>query len=305
MLRTLRFVLAFATLAVCVSAAQAATITVTNDSTVSPGSGTCTLAQAIAASNAANGINAAWIGSAATTGNCATADASPSLNTIVFATNVQATQVFTATDNWWYGPNALPPIASVIAIDGGTTGVTLVASHIGDPTPATANAFRFFYVSGGLSGELPAGTLVLRNLSLSGGVAKGGEGGAGGGGAGMGGAIFNQGSLQLVGVTLTANSANGGGSNGTGTGGGGGGMGADPTGGGGGFGGSLGGMYGGAGGTGAASGGAGGGGGFLGTAAGASAGNSNGATGGGLGALGGYGGGFSGSYGDGGGGGNG
>jgi hypothetical protein len=281
--RTMRF--ASAILGVFVCSAQAGTITVTDDSTVAPGSSTCTLAQAIAVANGTNGVIAAPIGSITTnTGTCA--GEGPGPNTIVFAATVPATQVLTSVDNWWYGPNALPPIASDITIDGGTTGVVLQASHFGDPTPATVNAFRFFYISGGL--EFQSGALTLHDVALIGGVAKGGDGGAGGGGAGMGGAIFNQGTLTLNAVTLVSNTARGG--KGGAGGAGGGGMGEDATNaGGGGFGGSLGGTYGGAGGAGgtAAGSGGGGGGGFLGTAPGAGTGDSSAGAGGGIGGLGG------------------
>lgn len=109
----------------------------------------------------------------------------------------------TTVDNYWYGPNALPPVASEMTIVGFGRVTTIKAVHVGDPAPLTANAFRFFYVSGGLSGEIangsavPAlGKLTLRNLVLQGGYAKGGDAGTGGGGAGMGGAIFNQGELR-------------------------------------------------------------------------------------------------------------
>jgi len=116
------------------------------------------------------------------------------------------TYTFTAADNWWYGPNALPPIASDIVING--NGATLLATHTGDPIPITANAFRFFYVSGGM--ELRAGSLILNNLTLSGGYAKGGDSHYGGGGAGMGGAIFNQGQVNIASVNLVGNRAKGG-----------------------------------------------------------------------------------------------
>ncbi|HZW51032.1 MAG TPA: hypothetical protein VFF05_04170, partial [Rudaea sp.] len=280
--RMMRF--ASAILAIFACTAQAGTITVTDDSNVAPGSSTCTLAQAIAVANGTNGVIAAPIGSITTnTGTCA--GEGPGPNTIVFGTGVAATQVFSAADNYWYGPNALPPIASDITIDGGTTGVVLQASHMGDPTPATVNAFRFFYISGGL--EFQSGALTLHDVTLIGGVAKGGDGGAGGGGAGMGGAIYNQGTLMLNAVTLASNTARGGkgGANGAG----GGGMGEDATNaGGGGFGGSLGGAYGGAGGAATGSGG-GGGGGFLGSAPGAGTGDSSAGAGGGIGGLGGAG----------------
>ncbi|QBB70943.1 hypothetical protein ELE36_11615 [Pseudolysobacter antarcticus] len=116
------------------------------------------------------------------------------------------TYTFTVADNWWYGPNALPPIASNVVING--HGSTLLASHIDGPTPITANAFRFFYISGGL--ELRAANLTLNNLTLSGGYAKGGDSLIGGGGSGMGGAIFNQGYLTLNALTITGNTAIGG-----------------------------------------------------------------------------------------------
>jgi hypothetical protein len=62
------------------------------------------------------------------------------------------------------------------------------------------------------------GNLVIRNLTITGGVAQGGAGGSpinepgagGGGGAGMGGAIFNAGSVLVQNCTLTGNEAIGG-----------------------------------------------------------------------------------------------
>ena len=110
----------------------------------------------------------------------------------------------------WYGPNALPAIASAITIEG--DGATIERSSAGG-TPM----FRLFYV--GADPTRPstadytspgAGDLTLRNLTVRGGVAKGGDSGFGGGGAGLGGAVFNQGLLTLDGVTLTANTAQGG-----------------------------------------------------------------------------------------------
>ncbi len=133
---------------------------------------------------------------------------------------VQIPQItLTSIDNYWYGPNALPPIANDITITGITTPgnfTQLIASHTGDPTPVTATAFRFFYVSGGFSGEVEtfgvpsspvAGKLTLQNVVLEGGYAKGGDAGYGGGGAGMGGAIFNHGTLVLQNVSLIGNTA--------------------------------------------------------------------------------------------------
>ena len=143
---------------------------------------------------------------------------------------------FTSIDNHWYGPNALPPIQSAVVIVG--QGAILQAAHVGDPSPSTGNAFRFFYVSGGM--ESPAGSLTLRNITLRGGYAKGGDSNYGGGGAGMGGAIFNQGELTLDAVTLVDNTAQGGNTSTSPTLGGGGGIGQDAQadGSGGGFGGS-------------------------------------------------------------------
>ena len=158
---------------------------------------TCTLAQAIGLANYANGIDPASIGSATTSfGGCATIPPPmPNPPPGSYELLVTTTQItLTAIDNYWYGPNALPPIASPISIIPVNGILRLVASHVGDPAPATANAFRFFYVSGGL--ELPAGSLSMVNTVLQGGYAKGGDSQIGGGGAGMGGAIFNQGQLR-------------------------------------------------------------------------------------------------------------
>jgi hypothetical protein len=202
-----------------------------------------------------------------------------------------ATYTLSTPDNFEYGPNGLPPIASTITIEG--NGGTIQR----DPA---APKMRLFYVSGGLSfnadtsAGLPAGNLTLHNLTLKGGLAKGGDSGVGGGGMGAGGAVFNQGTLALNAVTLTGNTAKGGSSSVVGSSGGGGiGEDAPPNNNGGGFGGAALGV-GGAGGTGDASGGGGGGGGFLpGSNGGNAFGGGNGGNGGGLGLLGGDGGGDS------------
>ena len=268
--------------------------------TGAPTAETCTLAQAINEANLANGVVAADIGSATPAGSCS--GASSGANVLVLP--VHLTITLTSIDNYWYGPNALPPIASTMTLVGAST--TLVASHTGDPAPATSDAFRFFYVSGGLPGELPAGSLTLINMSLQGAYAKGGDSGTGGGGAGMGGAIFSQGSLTLWNVSLIGNTAQGGATNG-GPKSGAGGMGQD--GGdynGGGFGGAIGGSYGGSGSAGNGSTGSGGGGGGFITGSSGGTATTNGAPGGGNGSLGGSGGsgdGLGGVAGDGGGGG--
>ncbi len=151
---------------------------------------TCTLAQAINKANATGSppfsapINIAIIGSKAalTPGNCTvTSNPSDPVNfDITFDAALPATIVLDSVDNYWYGPNALPPIATPIAIIGSDAGTTLQAVHAGDPTPGTVDAFRFFYVSGGLDGEIhdntlaPAGgSLTLQNIVLQGGYAKG------------------------------------------------------------------------------------------------------------------------------------
>ncbi|HZY90072.1 MAG TPA: choice-of-anchor Q domain-containing protein, partial [Gemmataceae bacterium] len=215
------------------------------------------------------------------------ADAIPGPVVIKLAPN--ATYDLTAVDNYWYGPNGLPAITNDVTLDG--NGAVIER----DPT---APDFRLFYVSGGLTGELRAGSLTLKNLTLEGGLARGGDGSfGGGGGLGAGGAIFNQGVVSLFGVTLTNNQAVGG-NGGPNFGGGGGGIGsnADNMGDGGGFGGSFSGGFGGAG----AQGGQNSGGGGVGFVTGAGAVND---AGGGLGGFGGAGnGGLGGKAGDGGGG---
>ena len=170
------------------------------------------------------------------------ANAAPNDTTII---NLRAGFTYTLEqpDNYWYGPNGLPPIDSNVFIHG--NGATLAR----DQSPGTPN-FRMFYVSGGM--ELPHGSLNMDNVTLEGGVAQGGNSGFGGGGMGAGGAIFNQGALNLIDVTLTQNVARGGSSGLSSAGDGGGGMGGDSpltSLAGGGFGGSLaGGPFGGSGG---------------------------------------------------------
>lgn len=249
---------------------------------------TCTLPKAIGLANSANFVDPTAIGSATTdfTG-CATIPPPgppsylppPGAYTLLVAT----TQItLTSIDNYWYGPNALPPIASSISIVPTAGTLTLTASHAGGPQPSTANAFRFFYVSGGL--EIQAGSLSIQNTVLGGGNAKGGDSQYGGGGAGMGGAIFNQGNVALSDVSLIGNVARGGAYNTSGNSGGGG-IGQDGAShAGGGFGGALGGTYGGSGAVGGSLIG-GGGGGFLSPSS-----NATGSSGGGGGRLGGAGG---------------
>ena len=113
-----------------------------------------------------------------------------------------APYVISQPDNYWYGPNGLPAIASNVTINGNGAVIERAAGAV---------PFRIFYVSGGFD-TLHAGALTLNALTIEGGLAKGGDGGdgGGGGGAGLGGAIFNQGTLNLDGVTMTQNLAKGG-----------------------------------------------------------------------------------------------
>lgn len=211
------------------SGAQAA-ITVTD--TGAGSATTCTLAQAISAANLANNTANAtptgattvgplsWSAAMATgIGTCTGAIAGS--NTIQLPAGAAIDFSAGTPDNFWYGPNALPPIASTIAIEG--NGATLRITFV------PAARLRFFFVGAdpqstatpGYNTPGP-GNLTVRNLTLDGGVQRGGQSRRGGGGAGLGGAIFNQGTLTLSGVTLTNNLAVGGsGSVGTGTGGGG------------------------------------------------------------------------------------
>jgi len=111
----------------------------------------------------------------------------------------------------WYGPAAMPAIAAPITIVG--NGATISRSTATD-TPD----FRLFFVGANpavaatSSWTTPGpGTLVLENVTLSGGLAQGGAGDyGGGGGLGAGGAIYNQGATVLAAVTLTDNAAQGG-----------------------------------------------------------------------------------------------
>lgn len=136
------------------------------------------------------------------------------------------TYTLTAQDNFWYGPNGLPPITSDITISG--QGKSIIERGSVAATPH----FRLFYVNGaptttagGLDG---LGALTLQNLTLRNGIAKGGDTtGDAGGGMGAGGAIFAQGNVTLRGVTLTGNTALGGSCEYLGNDGSGGGMGGD------------------------------------------------------------------------------
>jgi len=80
--------------------------------------------------------------------------ANPGADTI----NISGTYTFTTPDNYWYGPDALPAIASDITIQGDPATGAIIQR---DPSLGTGTPFRLFYVSGGFSG-VAAGTLTLR-----------------------------------------------------------------------------------------------------------------------------------------------
>ncbi|MEY4244206.1 MAG: hypothetical protein RLZZ245_1791 [Verrucomicrobiota bacterium] len=124
-----------------------------------------------------------------------------------------------------FGPTGLVIHADTVTLDGEDAPFLEISG---------ATARRIFAVAS-------TGTLILKNLTLTEGKAKGGKGGdgtgcghGGGGGAGLGGAVWVEGSLEVVGCTFFDNHAiggNGGAAGGqsgySGTGGGGGGFGQD------------------------------------------------------------------------------
>lgn len=100
-----------------------------------------------------------------------------------------------------FGPSAFR-IDYAVTIDGGAVNGIVIRRD------GAAADMRLFYVA-------PGGSLTLKNVTLSHGVARGGDGGSamgggGGGAAGLGGALFNQGTATLEGVTLIDNQAIGG-----------------------------------------------------------------------------------------------
>src|SRR5262249_44500061 len=86
-------------------------------------------------------------------------------------------------------------ITSQITIQGTGQTFTQVVNPVMGPL-----GIRWFAVTG-------EGQLTLENLTLSGGLAQGGSGKTGGGAAGLGGAIYNQGTLTIIGCTLINNQA--------------------------------------------------------------------------------------------------
>ncbi|EDY86171.1 outer membrane autotransporter barrel [gamma proteobacterium HTCC5015] len=105
------------------------------------------------------------------------------------------TYTVNAVDNYWYGPNALPPVNGVLTIIGNGATIEISGAEM-----------RHFYVSG---------RLTLQDVTLKGGIARGGSGSdgavsGGGGGAGLGGSIYNRGILAIRRTTFTDNKAVGG-----------------------------------------------------------------------------------------------
>lgn len=124
-----------------------------------------------------------------------------------------------------FGPTGLVIDGHAVTLDGSDAPFLAISG---------ANSRRLFAVT-------TTGALTLKNITLTGGFAKGGNGGngyqsghGGGGGAGLGGAVWVEGTLAVTGCTFHGNSAQGGnggapgpGGGNTGVGGGGGGLGVD------------------------------------------------------------------------------
>lgn len=137
----------------------------------------------------------------------ALADVNPRGATITFDSSLfvegPATIDLSLVGDTTYGPTAFV-ISRPVEIDGptGTQGVTIERA-------SSVSNLRLFYVDAG-------GSLTLKDLTLSDGVAQGADavgfhsGGGGGGAAGLGGAILNQGSLTIERSTLSGNTATGG-----------------------------------------------------------------------------------------------
>jgi uncharacterized repeat protein (TIGR01451 family) len=171
---------------------------------VSLGLAAATVAPPAGAANIAVGCGASRVTDLVAAVDTANANAGPDTITLTAG----CTYLFTAVNNSWYGPNALPAISSDITIEG--NGAVLERS-------SSAGRLRFFYVGADpadpdtLGYVSPgAGSLTLHNLTLRGGLQKGGDSAYGGGGMGAGGAVFSQGTLTLDAVTASGNVARGG-----------------------------------------------------------------------------------------------
>ena len=164
--------------------------------------GTCTLRDALVIADEASNPaldGAAEPGGSAADNDC-TGDTSGTESPYTIVLQSDTVYPLSVVDNYWFGPNAFPPISDRVTIDGQGATIARAEEEMGPAIPP----FRMFYVSGGLSG-IPAGNLKLEDLTLSDGLAQGGSSNGGGGGAGMGGAVFDQGTLTLDQDTLSAN----------------------------------------------------------------------------------------------------
>ena len=120
--------------------------------------------------------------------------------TITFTPSLAGqTVALTSIGDGTFGPSALLVSNMTVTIYGGTNGVTLSQNNTNSPT----GGMRICYVASN-------GNLTLKDVTVSGGLARGGNSGNGGGAAGLGGAILNAGTLQLVQTTLAGNQATGG-----------------------------------------------------------------------------------------------
>src|SRR5262245_3931748 len=129
--------------------------------------GNCTLGEAIRAANNNSSVD-----------GCQVAKGGPPF---VIVLPVNSTFTLTLPHNFWYGPNALPAIASTIVIDG--QGAVLKIPNA-DDAGNDIKRLRFFYV--GADPNAPgtpgfntpgAGNLTLLALTLTGGRQHGGDSG--------------------------------------------------------------------------------------------------------------------------------
>lgn len=117
------------------------------------------------------------------------------------------TYALDTANNVRMGPNALPVISTNVTIDGGAQGATIRRA-------SGAPEMRLAYVANLMFPPNLQGQLTLRNVRVSGFVARGGNTAtasfSGGGGMGAGGAILSSGATTLIGVTMDGNAAYGG-----------------------------------------------------------------------------------------------
>jgi hypothetical protein len=199
--------------------AVAATIFVTTTQQKISSTGGCSLQEAIwssrlhqsiAVSRYDLGNNYEYVGTEYVATQCAAGDGN---DTIVLPAKATLPLNKPVADSSNYmGPTATPMIASNVTIEGYGATLSYVpacyAGYTGTPcsNPAFDYLFRAFSVGA-------SGNLTLKNVRISGFVAKGGDGGYGGGGGGLGagGAIYLQGgTLSVQNSTFDHNGAVGG-----------------------------------------------------------------------------------------------